>query len=113
MRRFILDTVVDRDGSLEELKEHDDLTRASPRDMKSLVKIQKWGCNALGHININDNSHYNPRFCDFVIMDESFLRSLATPPDETPHIGLVSSTERRVGSFLDLNFATFRLNVLH
>ncbi|KAF4930442.1 hypothetical protein CGCVW01_v000983 [Colletotrichum viniferum] len=32
------------------------------------------------------NNRYNPRFCDFLVIDEGSLRSLAALPEETPHL---------------------------
>jgi hypothetical protein len=39
---------------------------------------------------------YNPQFCDFLVVDEGALRSLAKLPEETPSVELVGLRERLV-----------------
>ncbi|GJC87652.1 hypothetical protein ColLi_10490 [Colletotrichum liriopes] len=71
-----------------------DLSTASQVDIESLVRIfETWRLSAIGTVDVDTRK--NPRFCDFLVIDENSLRSLAALPDETPHLGPVSRTERR------------------
>ncbi|KZL78235.1 hypothetical protein CT0861_07880 [Colletotrichum tofieldiae] len=98
-RRFVLEVV-----ETTELRELGlfDLSTASQVDIESLVRIfETWRLSAIGTVNVDTRK--NPRFCDFLVIDEDSLRSLAALPDETPHLGPVSRTERRarMGFYVD------------
>lgn len=98
-RRFAVDVVEDRDGYSEALRCHPDLEGASQEDIKSLVEIfETWRADTLGDVDMENLGRYNPRFCDFLVIDEGSLRSLAALPEETPHLGPVSRAERMVGA---------------
>ncbi|OHW98463.1 hypothetical protein CSPAE12_02882 [Colletotrichum incanum] len=90
-RRFVLEVV-----ETTELQKFGlfNLSAASQVDIKSLVRIfETWRHSAIGTADVDTRK--NPRFCDFLVMDEDSLRSLVALPDETPHLGPVSRTERR------------------
>jgi hypothetical protein len=92
-RRFIVEVV--QDTASEKLK-LPDLAKANQDDIKSLTDVFEASVrNAVG--NDDFTPVYNPRFCDFLAIDEGSLRSLAALPDETPPLGPVTREERRVG----------------
>ncbi|KAF6824879.1 hypothetical protein CMUS01_10055 [Colletotrichum musicola] len=94
-RRFVLDVVEDRGGYSEALRRHPDLTGTSQQDIKLLVNIfEAWRADTLGDVDMETLGLYNPRFCDFLVIDEGSLRSLAALPEKTPHLGPVSCAER-------------------
>lgn len=73
------------------------LDKASQDDIKALTKVfDSWLYSAVGHVDEEFNIQHSARFCDFLIIDEVSLRSLAALPKETPPLGLVSREERRV-----------------
>jgi hypothetical protein len=90
------------------------LSHASQEDIRSLTYIfDAWAEGVLGHTNggagigcgVRDDDGEiiyrrgdNPRFCDFLVIDEGALRSLARLPDETPPLDIVPRTERLVRS---------------
>lgn len=97
-RRFAVDVVEDQGGHSKALRHYPNLTGASQQDIKSLVEIfETWRGNTLGDVDMETNNRYNPRFCDFLVIDEGSLRSLAALPEETPHLEPVSRAERMVG----------------
>ncbi|KAI8166565.1 hypothetical protein KHU50_006766 [Colletotrichum sp. SAR 10_65] len=86
-RRFAVDVVEDQGGYSKALRHYPDLVGASQQDIKSLVEIfETWRGNTLGNVDMETNNRYNPRFCDFLVIDEGSLRSLAALPEETPHL---------------------------
>ncbi|KAJ0273976.1 hypothetical protein COL940_009572 [Colletotrichum noveboracense] len=86
-RRFAVDVVEDQGGHSKALRHYPNLTGASQQDIKSLVEIfETWRGNTLGDVDMETSSRYNPRFCDFLVIDEGSLRSLAALPEETPHL---------------------------
>lgn len=94
-RRFIIEEV---DVDSEKLN-IPDLEKASQDDIKSLTNVfDSWLRNAVGDVdgNAEFNIQDSARFCDFLIIDEGSLRSLAALPKETPPLGLVTREERRV-----------------
>jgi hypothetical protein len=94
-RRFILEEV---DVDLEKINVPD-FDNASQDDIKALTNVfDSWLCNAVGDVDSNAefNIQDSARFCDFLVIDEGSLRSLATLPKETPSLELVSREERRV-----------------
>lgn len=104
-RRFAVDVVEDQGGYSKALKHYLNLTGASQQDIKSLVEIfETWRGNTLGDVDMETNSRYKPRFCDFLVIDEGSLRSLAALPEETPHLEPVSHAERMVGPQLLCNY---------
>jgi hypothetical protein len=115
--RFVLDVldddVLDDAGTVAEIKKLNlpsDLLQASQEDFKSLTRIFDWAESVIGHVGgtvyhdgelIFERGH-SPRFCDFLVVDERALRSLAALPGETPPLHIVSREERFVGSVLSL-----------
>ncbi|EQB44207.1 hypothetical protein CGLO_17069 [Colletotrichum gloeosporioides Cg-14] len=70
-RRFAVDVVEDQGGCSKALRHYPNLTGASQQDIKSLVEIfETWRGNTLGDVDMETNSRYNPRFCDFLVIDE-------------------------------------------
>ena len=127
-RRFILEVLDDADrvSEVKKLNLPDDLAEASQEDIKSLNRIVDcWAPKStIGGGDDNDDNDEddkddndddnddddddvvdrfrrtnNPRFCDFLVIDEAALRSLAALPDETPPLHIVPRDERRVGGF--------------
>lgn len=93
-RRFILE-VIPGDKESEKLK-LPGLSGAGQGDIKSRTGVfDAWLRNAVGSVEFAPAD--NPRFCDFLVIDEGSLRSLAALPDETPPLGPVTREERRVG----------------
>lgn len=92
-RRFAVDIIEDQGV----LRNYPNLMGASQDDIKSLVNIfEIWRNSTLGYVYTETISSDNPRFSDFLVIDEGSLRSLAALPEETPHVGLVSRAERFV-----------------
>jgi hypothetical protein len=92
-RRFILEVA---DDSSSEKLQPPDPERASQDDIKSLTGVfGDWLGRAVGDADIHAPS--NPRFVDFLVIDEGSLRSLAALPDETPPLGPITRQERFVG----------------
>ncbi|KFY87359.1 hypothetical protein V500_07004 [Pseudogymnoascus sp. VKM F-4518 (FW-2643)] len=92
-RRFIIEEV---DVDSEKLNVPD-LGKASQDDIKALTNVfDSWLRSA---VDVEGNAEFNiqdsARFCDFLVIDEGSLRSLAALPKETPPLGLVSRQERR------------------
>ncbi|KAI8181095.1 hypothetical protein K4K51_002089 [Colletotrichum sp. SAR 10_75] len=86
-RRFAVDVVEDQSEYSNALRQYPNLTGASQQDIKSLVEIfETWRSNTLGDVDMETNSRYSPRFCDFLVIDEGSLCSLAALPDKTPHL---------------------------
>ncbi|KAF5510203.1 hypothetical protein CGCS363_v003772 [Colletotrichum siamense] len=86
-RRFAVDVVEDQGGYSKALRHYPNLTSASQQDIKSLVEIfETWRGNTLSDVDMETNSRYSPRFCDFLVIDGGSLCSLAALPDETPHL---------------------------
>jgi hypothetical protein len=110
--RFALD-VLDDAGTVAGIKRLNlpgDLLQASQEDFKFLTRIfDNWAERVIGHVGgvVHRDGELifergdNPRFCDFLVIDEGALRSLAALPDETPPLDIVSREERFVG-FLSL-----------
>lgn len=91
-RRFILEVIEDKDSMELKLP---DLARANQSDIETLTKVfETWRDNAVGNVEFDPLD--NPRFCDFLVIDENALRSLAALPDNTPPLGPVTRAERRV-----------------
>ncbi|OBT46947.1 hypothetical protein VE00_02491 [Pseudogymnoascus sp. WSF 3629] len=64
-----------------------ELNKASQDDIKALTNaFDSWLYSAIGDVKGNDefNIQNSPRFCDFLVIDEGPLRSLAALPKETP-----------------------------
>ncbi|KAF3812007.1 hypothetical protein GCG54_00002959 [Colletotrichum gloeosporioides] len=100
-RRFAVDVVEDQGGCSKALRHYPNLTGASQQDIKSLVEIfETWRDNTLGNVDMETNSRYNPRFWDFLVIDEGSLCSLAALPKETPHLEPVSRAERMARNVL-------------
>jgi hypothetical protein len=99
-RRFVLEVVESKE--LEALKLAD-LSKATQDDIKSLAGIfDAWLVQAVKDDDVNFN--YNPRFVDFLVVDEDALRSLAALPEETIPLVHVSTKERMVSSGLNVAF---------
>lgn len=82
-RRFIIGEV---DVDSEKLN-IPDLEKASQDDIKLLTNFfDSWLRNAVGDVDGNTefNIQDSARFCDFLVIDEGSLRSLAALPQETP-----------------------------
>ncbi|RYO97489.1 hypothetical protein DL765_011185 [Monosporascus sp. GIB2] len=95
-RRFILE--VFEDPNSEKLK-LPDIAKASQDDITPLTDVfEAWVHNAVGNVDFDPAD--NPRFCNFLVIDEGSLRSLVALPDETPSLELVSREERRARSKL-------------
>ncbi|KAL2136240.1 hypothetical protein VTI74DRAFT_4673 [Chaetomium olivicolor] len=92
-RRFALEVV---DVDPERVTLPNDLTKATQEDIKALDAVfEEWVCRAIGaETAARFQRRYNPRFWDFLVVDEKSLRSLAELPDETPPVQLVSLRER-------------------
>jgi hypothetical protein len=91
-RRFVLEVVESKE--LEALKLAD-LAKATQDDIESLTGIfDAWLVQAVKDDDVNLNC--NPRFTDFLIVDEDALRSLAALPEETIPLVHVSTKERMV-----------------
>ncbi|KAK4150554.1 hypothetical protein C8A00DRAFT_36859 [Chaetomidium leptoderma] len=105
-RRFALDVDVTQ-PTLADLP--DDLARATHEHVRALDAVfEDWVCRcALGggaegpaaapaaaETAARFQRRYNPRFCDFLVVDEGALRSLAELPDETPSVESVGLRER-------------------
>lgn len=74
-RRFAVDVVEDQGGYSKALKPYLNLTGASQQDIKSLVEIfETWRGNTLGDVDMETNSRYKPRFCDFLVIDAPLAR---------------------------------------
>jgi hypothetical protein len=107
--RFALDVLDDANTVLgiKALNLPDDLSRASQEDIRALTRIfDAWAEGVLSNtkcgVRYEDGDIIfsrgdNPRFCDFLVIDEAALRSLATLPDETPPLDIVPREERLVG----------------
>ncbi|OBT84881.1 hypothetical protein VE02_05927 [Pseudogymnoascus sp. 03VT05] len=103
-RRFILEEV---DVDSEKINVPD-LDKATQDDIKALTNVfDYWLRNAVGDVdgNAEFNIQDSARFCDFLVIDEGSLRSLAALPKETPSLELVSREERRAR---DVLIATLR-----
>ena len=111
-RCFALD-VLDDAATVAQIKELDlpgDLAQASQEHFRALTRIfDNWAEGVVGHVCGEENAYGeglyfergdNPRFCDFLVIDEGSLRSLAALPDETPPLDVVSREERLVGRTL-------------
>ncbi|KAF3025527.1 hypothetical protein E8E14_009203 [Neopestalotiopsis sp. 37M] len=89
-RRFVLEVVENEE--LEALKLAD-LSKATRDDIESLTGIfDAWLVQTVKDDDVNLNC--NPRFTDFLVVDENALRSLAALPEETIPLVHVSIKER-------------------
>lgn len=87
--RFALEVVEDK-----ETLNFPNLSEASQEDIGSLTQaFETWRRKALGDVEFDLRD--SPRFCDFLVIDEGALRSIAGLPNETPSLELVSRAERR------------------
>ncbi|KAI8253298.1 hypothetical protein K4K58_007254 [Colletotrichum sp. SAR11_239] len=92
-RRFVLEPVENQ--TLEDLKLLNLSEDTSQRDMQSLTQVfEDWRKKAVGE-NADLDPRDNTRFCDFLVIDEASLRTLAALPEETPSLEMVSRSERR------------------
>ncbi|KAJ0344384.1 hypothetical protein KNSL1_009416 [Colletotrichum chrysophilum] len=92
-RRFVLEPVENK--TLEDLKLLNLSEDTSQRDMQSLTQVfEDWRKKAVGE-NADLDPRDNTRFCDFLVIDEASLRTLAALPEETPSLEMVSRSERR------------------
>ncbi|KAK0378286.1 SCP-like extracellular protein [Colletotrichum limetticola] len=90
-RRFILEVVEDKES--EKLKVPD-LSIASQETVQTLTQVfEEWRRGAIG--DISSGLRESPRFCDFLVIDEASVRSLAALPDDLPSTELVPRAERR------------------
>lgn len=90
-RRFVLEVVESKELEALQLP---DLAKATQDDIKSLTGIfDAWLLRAVGDDLARPNC--NPRFVDFIVVDEDSLRSLAALPEETIPLGPVTRQERR------------------
>ncbi|KAK1480204.1 SCP-like extracellular protein [Colletotrichum tamarilloi] len=90
-RRFILEVVEDKES--EKLK-FPDLSIASQETIQTLTQVfEEWRRGAIG--DISSGLGESPRFCDFLVIDEASVRSLAALPDDLPSTELVPRAERR------------------
>ncbi|UQC82108.1 SCP-like extracellular protein [Colletotrichum lupini] len=90
-RRFILEVVEDKES--EKLKVPD-LSIASQETVQTLTQVfEEWRRGAIG--DISSGLGESPRFCDFLVIDEASVRSLAALPDDLPSTELVPRAERR------------------
>ncbi|KAJ0336073.1 hypothetical protein COL922a_008403 [Colletotrichum nupharicola] len=103
-RRFILEVVENK--ALNDLNLPNLSANTPQQHIQSLAQIfEDWRKEAIGD-NTNLDPRDNTRFCDFLVIDEASLRTLATLPEETPSLEMVSRAERRArrdlwtGSFL-------------
>ncbi|RYP68288.1 hypothetical protein DL771_006790 [Monosporascus sp. 5C6A] len=88
----------DPEPNPEKLTLHD-LVKANQDDIKSLTNVfESWIQIAVGKVDFDPAD--NPRFCNFLIIDEGSLRPLVALPDETPSLELVPREERRARSKL-------------
>lgn len=91
-RRSVLEVVESKELEALQLP---DLAKATQDDIKSLTGIfDAWLLRAVGDDLARPNC--NPRFVDFIVVDEDSLRSLAALPEETIPLGPVTRQERRV-----------------
>ena len=89
-RRFVLEVVEDK-----ETLNFPNLLEASQDDIRSLTQaFETWRRKALG--NVEFDLRDSPRFCDFLVIDEGALRSIARLPNETLSLEPVSRVERWV-----------------
>ena len=89
-RRFVLEVVEDK-----KTLNFPNLSEVSQEDIGSLTRaFETWRHKALGDVEFDLRD--SPRFCDFLVIDEGALRSIAGLPNETPSLDLVSRAERRV-----------------
>ncbi|ETS85605.1 hypothetical protein PFICI_03630 [Pestalotiopsis fici W106-1] len=90
-RRFVLEVVESKELEALQLP---DLAKANQNDIKSLTGIfDAWLRQAVKTDEVQFNR--NPRFVDFLIIDEGSLRSLAALPEETIPLAPISMQERR------------------
>ncbi|KAJ3946956.1 uncharacterized protein N0V96_003336 [Colletotrichum fioriniae] len=90
-RRFLLEVVEDKES--EKLK-FPDLSTASQETIQTLTQVfEDWRRSAIGEIGSGLGD--SPRFCDFIVIDEASMRSLAALPDDLPSTELVPRAERR------------------
>ncbi|KAK7435634.1 SCP-like extracellular protein [Colletotrichum acutatum] len=90
-RRFILEVIEDRES--EKLK-IPDLSVTSQETIQALTQVfEDWRGRAIGEIDSGLGD--SPRFCDFLVIDEASMRSLAALPDDMPSTELVPRAERR------------------
>ncbi|KAI4597530.1 hypothetical protein KJ359_004232 [Pestalotiopsis sp. 9143b] len=96
-RRFILEVVESKELEALQLS---DLAKATQDDIKSLTGIfDAWLLRAVKDDLARPN--LNPRFVDFLVVDEDSLRSLAALPEETIPLGPVTIQERRMSLYDD------------
>jgi hypothetical protein len=119
--RFVLDVLDDANTAAEikALNLPDDLSRASQEHFRSLTRIfDTWAEGVLSNTkcgvrdedgDIIFSRRDNPRFCDFLVIDEGALRSLAALPAETPPLDIVPREERLVGHFSPLQVPSMLL----
>jgi hypothetical protein len=99
-RRLALDVV---DVDPEKTKLPDDLVHATDDDIKALDAVfEEWLCQTIGtEMAAKFERRYQPRFCDFLVVDEMSLRSLADLPGEVLSAEIVPLQQRLVSlSFL-------------
>jgi hypothetical protein len=93
-RCFILEVVENKTLEDSHLA---DLTKVTQDGTKALTEIfDTWLQRAVEDDDVDLKR--NPRFVDFLVIDEDSLRPLATLPKETISLGPVTIPERRVGS---------------
>ncbi|KAF5512787.1 hypothetical protein CGCA056_v011926 [Colletotrichum aenigma] len=91
-RRFILEVVENK--ALKDLNLPNLSVDTPQQDVQSLTQIfEGWRKEAVGDINFDPRD--NTRFCDFLVIDEASLRTLAVLPEETPSLEILSRAERR------------------
>lgn len=101
-RRFILEVVENK--ALKDLNLPNLSADTPQQDVQSLTQIfEGWRKEAVGDINFDPRD--NTRFCDFLVIDEASLRTLAALPEETPSLEIVSRAERRVSFCFSRKFA--------
>ncbi|KAL0779933.1 hypothetical protein CaCOL14_004417 [Colletotrichum acutatum] len=97
-RRFILEVIEDRES--EKLK-IPDLSVTSQETIQALTQVfEDWRGRAIGEIDSGLGD--SPRFCDFLVIDEASMRSLAALPDDMPSTELVPRAERRVSRMFSI-----------
>ncbi|TPX10952.1 uncharacterized protein E0L32_008158 [Thyridium curvatum] len=90
-RRFVLETLQDPQSEPLQIP---DMSKASRAEILALADVfDAWYYDVVG--GNQDARRFNPRFWDFLVIDEAALRSLVKLPDELPPTDPAPREERR------------------
>lgn len=99
-RRFVLETLQDPQSEPLQIP---DMSKASRAEILALADIfDAWYYDVVG--GNQDARRFNPRFWDFLVIDEAALRSLIKLPDELPPTDPAPREERRVSALYTGHF---------